>query len=299
MARKRAFRVTNGTFTHVVNQYLASPKFLSLAPNTQDSYRRMFRMAGSPDQLGALRVEAIRPSMVQAFLDTLAHHPATQKNARKAIKSLETWGIVRDKFPHHITTGTEAKGGEGSHTPWPEEMVTLAERCARPHLARVVTLASNTGQRGSDLVRMRWDHIEHVDGHPGINVTQQKTGLVLWVPFTQELINVMSSWDQQGDYLAPKQDGEPFTRGQLSSQWLQERDLSKALAPLRDPPLVLHGLRGTAVVRLRRLGVSIPLICDMVGMSPQMVKRYSRKSEQRENALAAVRIMNAHRPGRK
>lgn len=51
---------------------------------------------------------------------------------------------------------------------------------------------------------------------------------------------------------------------------------------------MLHGLRGTAVLRLRRAGVSKPLICDFVGMSAQMVDRYCRKSEQRENALAAV-----------
>jgi len=56
--------------------------------------------------------------------------------------------------------------------------------------------------------------------------------------------------------------------------------------------LVMHGLRGTAVVRLRRAGATTSQICDMVGMSPQMVKRYSRYSDQRENALAAVHILD-------
>jgi integrase len=52
----------------------------------------------------------------------------------------------------------------------------------------MVTLAANTGQRGSDLVRMRWTDIEEYEGRPGINVTQRKTGLVIWIPMTQELM---------------------------------------------------------------------------------------------------------------
>jgi hypothetical protein len=54
----------------------------------------------------------------------------------------------------------------------------------------------------------------------------------------------------------------------------------------------MHGLRGTAVVRLRRAGAPVLQICDMVGMSPQMVTRYCRYSVQRENALAAVHILD-------
>jgi hypothetical protein len=54
----------------------------------------------------------------------------------------------------------------------------------------------------------------------------------------------------------------------------------------------MHGLRATAVVRLRRAGVPVLLIGDMVGMSRQMVERYCRFSVQRENALAAVHYLD-------
>jgi len=78
----------------------------------------------------------------------------------------------------------------------------------------------------------------------------------------------------------------------LSNDWLRERDTNPALEPLRASQerhgLVMHGLRATAVVRLRRDGATIPQICDMVGMSKETVEIYCRHSEQRENALAAV-----------
>jgi integrase len=72
-------------------------------------------------------------------------------------------------------------GGTGGYGPWDDEQVKLAERTLKPYLARVITLGANTGQRGSDLVKMRWSDIEEYEGRPGINVTQKKTGLVIWV----------------------------------------------------------------------------------------------------------------------
>ena len=68
---------------------------------------------------------------------------------------------------------------------------------------------------------------------------------------------------------------------------------------MKEAGLVLHGLRAFAVVRLRRAGANTGQIADMVGMSEVMVKRYSRFSRQRENALAAVHFLdrtNAEQP---
>src|SRR5215471_4826430 len=169
-------------------------------------------------------------------------------------------------------------------------------------MARVITLASNTGQRDSVLVKMRWSDIEEYEGRPGINVTQKKTGLVIWIPFTQQLIRAISTWERRPGFIALKEDGKPFTRSQLSDQWLRERDTRPALAPLKEAGLVLHGLRGTACVRLLRAGANTRQIADMVGMSEGMVKRYCRVSVQRANALAAVHFldrMNGERLGEK
>ncbi|MET0925675.1 MAG: hypothetical protein ABWY47_21260, partial [Xanthobacteraceae bacterium] len=93
-------------------------------------------------------------------------------------------------------------------------------------------------------------------------------------------------------FIALKEDGRPWERTQLSNQWERERDTKAALAPLKAAGLVLHGLRATAVVRLRRAGASTGQIADMVGMSEQMVSRYCRFSKQREGALAAVHYLD-------
>jgi integrase len=290
--RPKAEKIKTGSFAAVVRAFLMSPKFEALSRSTQVHYRHLLNLAERSDVLGAIPVDEMRPALVQAFLDGLADRPAQQKCAQTAIKSLERWALVRDLLPRQITLGTEAPGGTGGHVPWTDEQVALAEQYVRPHLARVITLAANTGQRGSDLVKMRWTDIEEVEGRPGIQVKQVKTGLELWVPFTAALQAAIASWERRPGFILLKEDGHPFTRQQLSDQWLRERNTKPALAPLKEAGLVMHGLRGTAVVRLRRAGATIPQIGDMVGMSPLMVTRYCRYSIQRENALAAVHVLD-------
>lgn len=298
-ARPRAGKITSSTFAAVIRAYLRSPKFEALARSTQVSYRHLLGLAEQPDVLGAISTDTIRPALVQAFLDGLADRPAQQKCAQTAIKAVEKWALVRDLLPFPISTGTEAPGGDGGHVPWTDEQVRLAEANARPHLARVITLASNTGQRGSDLVKMRWSDLEEYDGRLGINVIQKKTGMVIWIPLTQDLAAAVATWERRPTYLLLKEDGLPFTRQQLSDQWLRERNTRPVLAPLAEAGLVLHGLRATAIVRLRRAGATTGQIGDMVGMSEQMVNRYCRFSKQRDNALAAVHYLdktNMERP---
>lgn len=290
--RFKGRRVSNESFAFVIRAFKASPKFQNLARSTQLNYAYALRLAEHPDILGAIPVEEMRPALVQGFLDGFADRPAQQKCVQTAIKSLEKWAIVRDLLPRQITLGTEATGSIGGHMPWTDEHVALAERHAKPHLARAVTLAANTGQRGSDLVRMGPTNLETYEGRPGINVTQYKTGLVIWIPMTQELMGAVSSWERRPGPFILKEDGQPMTRPQLSDQWLRERDSNPALAPLAAANLSMHGLRATACVRLRRAGASTGQISDMVGMSEQMVKRYCRFSEQRMNALAAVHYLD-------
>jgi integrase len=283
--------IKSGTFASVVHAYLVSPKFDSLADNTRTAYRRMLILAERPELLGAYDVAEMRPALVQAFLDAMADRPGAQYVAKTALRAVERWAIVRDLLPYPITTGTETVESDGGHKPWTEEQVAYAEQRAPPDLARAITLASNTGQRRSDLVKMRWTDLEIYEGRPGINVTQVKTGLQIWIPLTQDLSRVMARWERRPGFILLN-NGFPWTADQLSNHWLDWRDQRKRLArrgmdfPLAG--LVIHGLRATAVVRLRRAGATTGQIANMVGMSEQTVNRYCRLSVQRDNALAAV-----------
>jgi integrase len=283
-------RVTEDCFASLIRLFMspANPKWAKYADATRDLWGRELRFVERPDVLGAVSLQAIRPALIQACLDGLDGRPGKQAALKAALVQLEKWAIVRDLLPRPILTGVETESPQGGHIPWTDEQVALAERCARPDIARAITLGANTGQRGSDLIRMGPTDLELFQGIEGINVTQKKTRREVWVPITSPLAAAMATWERRpGPYLTAP-DGSAWTRKQLTKAWTYERDRNPALAPLKAAGLVLHGLRGTACVRLRRAGATPAQIADMVGMSEPMVARYCRFSAQRENAVAAV-----------
>jgi integrase len=287
--RPRAARIAAGSFATVIRAYQCGPSYAKLAKSTQRLYNDVLRIAECEEALGGLSVTVIRPALVQAFLDGLSTTPGRQKIARTALCAVQKFALVRDLLPFPIMTGTYTVDADGGHEPWSMEHVRLAEAHARPDLARVVTLAVHTGQRGSDIVRMRWSDLEDQDGRQGINVVQRKTGRRLWVPFTAELTAALATWDRRPPFfLILKPGGAPYTREHLSWHWNDERDTNPALAPICEAGLVLHGLRATAVVRARRAGATVLEIASMFGMTEPTVARYSRLADQRDMALGAV-----------
>src|SRR4249920_2621337 len=152
-------RIDPDSFAAVIRAYIASPKFQAYAKNTRIMWLRELSLAEIPP-LGALPAAQIRPSLIQAFLDGYSGRPGKQMAALTALKQLERWAVVRDLLPNAITLGVEVEHSDGGHVPWTDEQVAIAEEHARPDLARVITMAANLGERGSDLVKMRWGDIE-------------------------------------------------------------------------------------------------------------------------------------------
>jgi integrase len=273
-------------FHTVVDAYLNSPKFLALRPRSQQMWKAELLFACK--FIGHFPTDEIRPSIIQEFLDGLSEKPGKQAVALTALRAVQKWAIVRDLLCRSITEGVETGKPQGGHAPWTEEQVVLAETKARLDLARIVTLGANTGQRGSDLVRMGWSDIETFQGRDGINVKQVKTGKEIWVPILEPLRKAMEAWERQPGPFCRQRNGALWTRPRLSDEWYIERDANPALSELSQAGLVLHGLRSHACVRLYRAGCTTRQVADMVGMSEPMVERYCRLSSNRENNLATV-----------
>lgn len=276
-----------GNFSSVIKAFLSSPYFKGLGASTKDHWKRELVLAEVT--IGAIDVHDLRPSIIQAHLDGLAELPGKQTTAKTALKALESWAIVRDHLPHTITLGTKVVGSDGGHEPWTDKEVADAIEYGRPDLARAVLLAVSTGQRGSDIVKMRWSDVEEKGGRFGINVTQIKTGVQLFVPFTHEFSAKVQKWERRPPFflvLAP--DGRQFSRSRLSHDWTYEREGNSALASHKLRGLVLHGLRATACVRLNSQGATTLEISSMTGMSEPMVARYCRLANKNRLAMQAM-----------
>jgi integrase len=286
--RPKLTQISDDSFAALIRAFMSSEKFTRYSEGTRDTWGRELRFAAREDVLGAVSLQAIRPALVQAFLDGLSGRPGKQAVAFSVLKQVEKYALVRDLVPRSFMQGVETERPQGGHLPWTDNDVAIAERHARADLARAVTLGANTGQRGSDLIRMCPTDIEIYNGVEGINVKQKKTGREVWVPITQPLAAAMKTWERRPGPFLTRLDGSAWDRRALTHAWGWEIESNPELAPLKAKGLVLHGLRGTACVRLRRAGAKTEQIADMVGMSGPMVARYCRLSLQKENALAAV-----------
>lgn len=282
--------ITDDCFAAVVRAFMNSPKFTgdTWSDATKRLWGRYLLVAARPDYLGAVSICDLRPSLVQGVMDGFTGQTGVQASMLAALKQLEKWAIVRDILPRPITTGVEIEESDDGHTPWSDEDVALVERHGRADFARMATLGGNTGQRRSDLIRIGPTDIEVYQGVRGINVTQQKTGRKVWVPITSHLADVMATWKREPGPFLKKMDGRPWSGDQLYTAWIRHRNSNPQLALLKAKGLVIHGLRGHACVRLLRAGANTRQIADMVGMSEPMVKSYTRFSDQRENATAAL-----------
>jgi len=331
MERPKLQKVSEDCLSSVIFDFMKSPKWTLVqggySEETRRNWARELNFMAHPDVLGAVKTTELAPFVMQAFFEGIADKPGKQQQCWAAFRQFLKWAIVKNRLPlNDYLFGVEIGKGTGGHIPWDEDHVALATRVLREHcepLARAVTLTANIGQRGSDIVRMKPSRFEVYKGQVGIQVRQKKTGRVLWCPLPDELVDEIATWGVEPG------DDRPFVRSPDGSDWARQsmtelfgyyRDKLPELAPLRLPPkdrrpgdnltylqldegvdpgkdrgLVLHGLRGTACVRLSRLGATNELIATTVGMSLKMVERYTRFSHQKENALAAVALINARR----
>ncbi len=104
-----------------------------------------------------------------------------------------------------------------------------------------------TGQRASDVAKMRWSEVsEH-----GIWVVQKKTKAKLLVPIHPDLRAILEAWPRNGGSILQTRDGENFTSKGFSNFMADK--IGKSGLPDR---CVTHGLRKAAARRLAEAGCS-------------------------------------------
>jgi integrase len=241
--------------------------------------------------LGQLPTSEVDSAYTQAFLDGLADVPGTQYQARKALRMLEKWAILHRRLPRPITYGTEIVGIRDHREPWLEHEIALALEHAGEDLSKAIQLASWTGQRLGDLCAMRWDHLRIIKGRLGIDIArQQKTGRQVWAPILPEFEPVFASWPRSALTILTNAIGGPWVQSTLSTCWWRVRAHTPALAELHAKGLSMHGLRATAVIRLRLDGLSNGQIGAIVGMSEPIVNVYCARADRDRIAIEAMQL---------
>src|SRR5262249_23686054 len=125
-----------------------------------------------------------------------------------------------------------------SHKPWPDELVARFEAEAQPKPSAQLALAllSHTGQRVSDLVKMRWTDFDRKE----ISVRQQKTGEELWITCHSGLRKTLECTDRKSEFILTGAFGKPYRAHGLSKM------IGTALRRMGVQGYSAHGLRHRA-----------------------------------------------------
>jgi integrase len=266
-------------FSGLISAYKASVEYGALAPSSRKDY--LYSLTMIETLWGDLLVRSLRPKNVIVLRDSLAATPSKANHLLSILKTLINWGIPREYADTNPCLAIPKLAvEEAGARPWAPWCFDLIEKHARDDMRRSVWLARYTGQRQSDVLRMCPADIE--DG--GINVVQQKTGKELWIPLHDELAAEIATW---GPSFVATPKGEPYDPVRFRAAWT--RLMKTPAGRIRKEGYTFHGLRASSAEKLRGAGCNDADIGSITGMSPAMVRRYLRFSDQKALAKGAMR----------
>lgn len=266
------------TINALIDAYMTSPAYLTqLSDGTRYQYKRSLDIARKA--WGELAAGGLRPSHIQAMMDKLASTPRKANNFLCALRVLSAFGRRRDLIDQSLVEGVTPYKIDSGHKPWTPEQIKAAHEKLSGTVRRGIMLYLYTGQRGSDVVRLGWTDIDE----GGFALKQRKTKREVWCPILPELQQEMDGWEKRPGPFLRQESGRAYSRKLFWKHFDEQRADIEALQGV-----TLHGLRATAVVRLRREGLSAPQIGDITGMSLQMIERYCRFADKKASGKAAL-----------
>ena len=169
-----------GTLGLVIEKYLASADYISKAQGTQRHYRVAL------DQLREICGRALIADLQERHIRQIRKRFTATSKADLAVMLVRMlWVFAKEVLAMDLGPNPAAEirklHRQGwSHEPWPDWVIEKfeAEAQPKPNAQLALMLLHYTGQRASDVVRMRWSDY---DGE-GIQVRQLKTGTPLWIP---------------------------------------------------------------------------------------------------------------------
>jgi integrase len=229
------------------------------------------------------------------MIDGFADMPSKANGFLGCMRALSTWARARDHIDASFTEGVEPFKVTGGHKPWTPEQIEAAKTKLSGVVRKGVLLYLYTGMRGSDVVRLSWTDVDKYESREGFSLTTLKKKRDVWCPIVSELADEMARWKKRpGPFLLQEHGrakGKPYTRALFSIHFNEARKDIPELAGL-----TLHGLRATAVIRLRRAGLEVGQIGDIVGLSLPMIERYCRFADRKASGTAALIKLERDKP---
>jgi integrase len=254
-----------GSLPDLIRRYRQDPRFTDLRASTQQEYDgHIRRIEAWSERAGHPPLKTITRKGVKAFARSLAATPGRAKHVISVLRILFDFAIDEGEFQGiNPALRMRLKHNPPRDQVWADDQITAVIQAAtaagRHSIALAIALAHNTGQREGDILHMAWSQL---DGTM-IRLRQRKTGVLLDVPCTQQLIDVLAVTPRTGTLMVMSEETGQIYCQKVFYRWFR-RICQKAGIP---DDLQFRDLRRTAVVRLAEASCSVPKISAISGHS--------------------------------
>ena len=292
---KRRSPDTPGSIGWFIEKYLASDFFVGrdgrapeFSPGTQINYRPGLEAIRTT--LGPARLADLTPDNVDVYLAKVSreHTPATALLHKTLLSNL--WKFARGfaEFKRNGKTNPTADATniytvEQEHEPWPDDVQDRFTAACDANLYLAYHLLLCTGQRVSDVIKMKW--ADYNGTH--FKLVQQKTGTEMWVKAPKILRELLLRTEHVHDNILTHKWCRPYTRDSLGHR------IKDVLIANGDGDYTTHGLRKNAGIMLAENGATVPQIMAALGhTTPKLALYYCRLAQQKTLNDQAVAIMD-------
>lgn len=275
----------HGSFKWLNELYQASQEWKDHAAGTQRTYKTYLTVI--TDAWSNQLVDDLDVSAAIALRDGIATTaPAAANMFITVLKTLLKWGINKGLCKKNAVRDVQSVKTEVEHAfPWPEAVWASAVKDAPADVARLAFLGRVTGQRVSDIVKMRPADLKADLLH--VKVKKLRGSLHL-LPISAEDLAVIKSWDVADlvPYLT-RPNGKRHTERSIRealAAWIEDAKIEEPKGEEIRP----HGLRAMACCDARLRGLDHEDIAALYRLSVDLVKTYTHHIDRVAEARMAL-----------
>jgi integrase len=279
-------------FRYIVTDYKASGDYKKLAQSTRDQWSKWLdRIA---DYFGELRIaqfdrpEKIRP-VIRRWRNKWADTPRTADYALQVLSRVVAHGVELGKIAGNPCEGIKhLYNNDRSEIIWTDADVTHIKQTCSVEIAHAIDLASHTGLRLGDLVRLSWSHV----GEDAIVLTtgKSKHRREAVIPLYGALREVLARIPKRATTILTSSKRVPRTtthRPWTVDGFGSSFNKAKIDARMNDQDLHFNDLRGTAATKFYIAGFTMREIAETLAWEEANVEKIIRRYVGRAAAIKA------------
>ncbi len=279
-------------FKALITLYRASNDYKTLADSTKRNWSRWLDRIG--EYFGDLRIaqfdrpEKIRP-VIRRWRSQWSDRPRTADYGMQVLSRVLSHAVD----PLGKIAGNPCEGikqlysGDRSEIIWTDADIKQlragsAKRPCPEEIVRAVDLASHTGLRLGDLLRLSWSHI----GEDAITITtgKSKHKREAIIPLYDALRDVLSRIPKRSTTVLTNARRRPWTANGFGTAF----NRAKTAAGMNERDLHFHDLRGSAATRFYTAGLIERVIAEIMGWEEEHVAKIIRRYVARTAATKEI-----------